>query len=99
MRETILGLALLLAAGAARADAAAVFQEHCAICHGKDGKGSIAGKKMGAKDLTTVTGPEAGIARSIAEGKGKMRPFRGELSDEEIAALARYVKVGLKSRL
>jgi mono/diheme cytochrome c family protein len=96
MRETILGLALLLAAGTARADAAAVFQEQCAICHGKDGKGSIAGKKMGATDLTAVAGSEAEIARSVAQGKGRMRPFEGRLTKEQIAALARYVKRGLK---
>jgi cytochrome c6 len=97
MRETVLGLALLLlSAGSARADPAALFQEHCAICHGKDGKGSIAGKRMGATDLTSLAGAEVDIARSIAEGKGRMRPLEGRLSEDEIAALARYVKVGLK---
>jgi cytochrome c6 len=94
MSATTLALVLLLAPGAASADAASTFQEHCALCHGQDGKGSAAGKRMGAKDLTTLDG-RAEIARSIAEGKGKMRPFKDRLSAEEIAALSKYVK-GLK---
>ncbi len=96
MKKTFLGLALLLAAGAARADAAATFQARCAICHGKDGKGSPAGKKMGAKDLTALTATQEQIEKSIAQGKGKMQPYKGKLSDDEIAALAKYIKAGLK---
>ncbi len=96
MKKTLLGLAMLLAAGAARADAAAAFQARCAICHGKDGKGTPVGKKMGAKDLTTVTGTQAEIEKSIAQGKGKMQPYKGKLTDGEISALAKYVKAGLK---
>ncbi len=97
MKKTILGLAMLLAAaGVARADAAATYQAKCAMCHGKDGKGTPAGLKLGAKNLTAVGASEADIEKAIATGKGKMQPFKGKLADSEIAALAKYVKAGLK---
>jgi cytochrome c6 len=68
----------------------------CYACHGKDGKGSPVGLKMGAPNLTTLKVSEADIAKVIENGKGKMTPFKGKLSPEEIQAVAKYVKGGLK---
>jgi cytochrome c6 len=88
---------LFLAATAARGDdAAALFQAKCKICHGADGKGSPAGLKMGAKDLTAAKVSQADAAKVIAGGKGKMTGFKGKLSDADIDALAAYVANGLK---
>jgi cytochrome c6 len=89
--------ALSLAPSVRAADAAALFASRCAVCHGKDGKGSAAGKKMGVADLAAEQQePVAEIAADIAKGKGRMPGFAGRLSPEEIQALARYVKAGLK---
>lgn len=97
MKRTLVALALLAAAATARADdAAALFQKKCAVCHGKDGKGSPAGLKMGAKDLTASKLGEAELKAVIENGKGKMTPNKGKLTDAEIASLAKYVKGGLK---
>ncbi len=92
----ILAAAVVLVAGAARADdASAVFEKKCATCHGKDGKGHTKmGEKMGIKDLTAANGAE--VEKIIADGKNKMPAFKGKLSDEEIKALAGYIKNGLK---
>ncbi len=95
----LVALAFLAAAGVARADAATaeLFQKKCAVCHGKDGKGTTPmAKKLGASDLTASTSSEADVAKVIADGKGKMTAFKGKLSDAEIASLAKYVKAGLK---
>lgn len=92
----VAALALSLAGPALAADAAALYSAKCAACHGKDGKGSPAGKKMGAEDLTKVNESEAKIASVITNGKGKMTAFKGKLTPEEIDALAKYVKAGLK---
>ena len=90
-------VALSLVRPALAVDTAALFATKCAACHGKDGKGTAAGKKMGAKDLAEeVKEPEKEIAEDIASGKGKMPAFKGKLSPEEIQALAKYVKAGLK---
>jgi cytochrome c6 len=90
-------VALCLAAPALAVDAAALYAARCAVCHGKDGRGSPAGKKMGVVDLAgEQKEPVKEIAEDIANGKGKMPAFKAKLSAEEIDALARYVKAGLK---
>lgn len=97
MKRTMLALAVLAFAAAARADdTAALFAKKCAVCHGKDGKGSPAGLKLGAKDLTATTLSLAEVQAVIENGRGKMTPNKGKLGEAEIQALAKYVKGGLK---
>lgn len=87
---TALIMAGVMAFGAGADD----YKAKCAMCHGADGKGQMA-KKMGSKDLTDpeVQGKsEADIAKIISDGKGKMTGFKGKLSDDQIKAVAAYVK-------
>ena len=86
---------LLLATAARAEDGAALFQAKCKMCHGADGKGSAVGKSMGAKDLTALKLSAADAAKVVENGKNKMTPFKGKLSDAEIKAVAAYA-VGLK---
>jgi cytochrome c6 len=95
MKRILFALAALSLAGAAHADAA-LFQSKCAACHGKDGKPSAVGQKMGAKDLTTVKESEKEIAATITNGKGKMPAYKDKLTDAQIESLAKYIKGGLK---
>jgi mono/diheme cytochrome c family protein len=98
--KTLLVTAVLAVSFASVAHAAGptdTFQAKCAACHGKDGKGqSDMAKKLGVKDLTATKLPAAEIEKVIANGKGKMTPWKGKLSDAEISALAKYVAGGLK---
>ena len=97
MKKTLVAAALLSLAGPAlAAEAAALYGNKCTACHGKDGKGTSVGKKMGAPDLTTLKISDADIAQVIENGKGKMTAFKGKLAPEEIQAVAKYVKGGLK---
>jgi len=99
MKKTLAAalLSLLLAPPALAAGPADTFQAKCAACHGKDGKGqSDMAKKLGVKDLTATKLPAAEIEKVIANGKGKMTPWKGKLSDAEISGLAKYVTGGLK---
>jgi cytochrome c6 len=89
-------VAVAFAGAALAADGAAIYASKCAACHGKDGKGTAVGQKMGAKDLAAAKGSEAEIATVISDGKGKMSAFKNKLSAEEIQAVAKYVKGGLK---
>ena len=90
-------LSVLVAPVALAAGPADTFQQKCAACHGKDGKGqSDMAKKLGVKDLTATKMPAAEIEKVIANGKGKMTPWKGKLSDAEISALAKYVAGGMK---
>ncbi len=95
MKRILFALAALSLAGAAQADAT-LFQQKCAACHGKDGKPSAVGQKMGAPDLTKVKESEKDLAGVITNGKGKMPAYKDKLSADQIAALAKYVKGGLK---
>jgi cytochrome c6 len=88
--------ALSLAELAYGADAAALWASKCQACHGKDGKPTTAGQRMGAPNVTTLKTSEADMAASIANGKGKMPAYKDKLSPEEIKALAKFVKNGLK---
>lgn len=99
MKKTLVAalLSLLVAPVALAAGPAETFQQKCAACHGKDGKGqSDMAKKLGVKDLTATKMPAAEIEKVIANGKGKMTPWKGKLSDAEISGLAKYVAGGMK---
>jgi cytochrome c553 len=79
-----------------------LWEKNCASCHGKDGRGETKmGKKAGVKDYTDPKVQEAmkddDAIKAIKEGKkdkGKevMKPFAEKLSDDEVKALAAYVR-------
>lgn len=90
--------AAVLVAGSALADSEAheLFEKKCAVCHGKDGKPTPMGQKMGAKDLTGLK-DEKLIATTIENGKPpKMAAFKGKMTDAQIQGVAKYVANGLK---
>jgi mono/diheme cytochrome c family protein len=99
----LLVAALASAAYIARAaDAAALFGDQCAKCHGEDGKGNTKmGKKLGIADLSDAKVQakftDADAAKAIKEGvkdkdgKLAMKPIEG-LSDADIPALVAYVR-------
>jgi cytochrome c553 len=87
------------------ADAAANWKEHCAKCHGSDGRGDTKmGHKLLISDLTdaklqakfTDADAAGAIKSGLKDAKGKtiMKPVRG-LSDDEVNALVTHVR-GLK---
>lgn len=101
MKQLALGFLLSLPAAfaVAAADGAALFKQHCALCHGKDGKADTpAAKKFGAKDLSASKTEDAEIIRQIREGKrddkGKqlMPGFGEKLSADDVTALLEKVK-------
>jgi cytochrome c553 len=95
----------LLAAGAAFVFAAPVaenWENHCAKCHGADGKGQTkVGKKLGLLDYTSAADQakftDAEAIKATAEGvtkdgKERMKSYKGELSEQEIRDLVAYVR-------
>jgi cytochrome c oxidase cbb3-type subunit 3 len=79
----------------AAADGGAVFKANCTACHGSDGKGNPA---IGTPDFTNSKTQsslsDAEIIDTVTNGrKGTiMRSWKGKLSDEEIAAVAAYLR-------
>jgi cytochrome c6 len=95
----------LIAAGAAIALAAPVaenWENHCAKCHGADGKGQTkAGKKLNVKDYTDAKVQadmkDEDMIKATADGvfeKGKerMKAYKDELSAAEIKELVAYIR-------
>ena len=76
------------------ADAGALWGQHCASCHGKDGSGNTAmGKKLGVKDYSKEQGfSDAEATNIIKNGKGKMKGYKDKLSDADVKALVAYVR-------
>ena len=65
-----------------------VFADNCSICHGADGLGGNGGPDLSvspsAKDVTAVT-------KQVSDGGRGMPPFKGTLSDQQIADVTAYV--------
>jgi len=87
---------------ASAADGKALWDEHCANCHGKDGKGETKmGQKVGVKDYTDAkiqaACDDALAFKSVKEGliedgKTKMRPFAEKMNDDDIKAAVAYLR-------
>jgi|SRR5690242_13841006 len=92
--------ALAVTTSAFAADGKAVYTEHCAKCHGADGKGDTKmGQKLGARDYTDAAVQaaftDAQAVKSIKEGMKKddktlMRP--SDLPDADIKASVEYMR-------
>jgi cytochrome c553 len=78
------------------------YSDHCAKCHGADGKGQTKmGKKLNVRDMTTeaykkdlddakaLTSLKEGIKK---DGKEIKKSYASELSDADIKALVAYVR-------
>lgn len=93
---------LAAAMTACAADGKALWDQHCAMCHGADGKGQTnMGKKLGAKDYTDAK-VQAALTDEAAtkaikdgfkneEGKTVMRPAKN-YTDNEVKALVAYMR-------
>ncbi len=76
-----------------------LYKAKCAGCHGADGKGSVAGKKMGAPEFSSPAvqkAPDSALADYIENGgpqKKASHAFANKgVSAAEAAKLAAYVK-------
>ncbi|MBI3652329.1 MAG: c-type cytochrome [Acidobacteria bacterium] len=73
-------------------DAAKIFADKCAVCHGNDGKGKL----KGTPDFTNAEWQkketDAEFTETIKAGKKPMPPFGGKLSEEQIKSLVAYVR-------
>ena len=80
---------------AADPSAAELYKSKCQSCHGPDGKATTIGKKLGARDFQdpdVAKMSEEELAKITTDGKNKMPAYKGKLKDDQIKALARYIK-------
>ena len=103
-RKTCMLMAVMIASAGVSfgADASAIWAQHCASCHAKDGSGNtMMGKKNGVKDYrdakVQAAFSDGEVERAIKEGvkeegKEKMKSFKDKLSDADVKALVAYVR-------
>ncbi len=98
----IFSIAIFAATTVLAADGKALYEEHCAKCHGADGKGNTKmGQKLGARDYTSAKTwdglTDAAAVKTVKEGykdkEGKMimKPAEG-VSDADAKAMVDYMK-------
>jgi mono/diheme cytochrome c family protein len=81
-----------------KAQAEELFDQYCARCHGRDGRGATQlGEMLDAPDFTDKDWWKGGVSdermrAAIAEGKGEMPAFGRRLSRPEVASLIAYVR-------
>ena len=71
-----------------------LFSKNCSVCHKRDGRGDI---QLGAPALYNsplVNGQKPALIQLILQGKKgtSMPPFAATLNDQEIAAIATYIR-------
>ena len=100
--RSILTIAIFAATTIFAADGKGLYQQHCAKCHGADGKGNTKmGQKLGAKDYSKAKTWEgltdAAAVKAVKEGlkdkEGKvlMKPTEG-MSDPDAKAIMDHMK-------
>jgi len=68
---------------------AQVYQQNsCFVCHGTLGGGGL-GPRLAGNPLLTIG---QFVVAQILLGRGEMPPFGGKLSDQQIAAVAQYIR-------
>ena len=75
------------------ADAAAdLYKSKCAMCHGADGKGKMAGTKdLGSADVQKSS--DADLNAVITKGKPpKMPAYDGKLTADQVKGLVSYIR-------
>lgn len=102
-RHILLGLPLMVGAVLIAAPVAENWENHCAKCHGADGKGQTkAGRKLNVKDYADAKVQaemkDEEMLKAIVEGvsdkagKEKMKAYKEELSADEAKELVSYVR-------
>lgn len=69
-----------------------LYEQHCATCHQKDGKGKPGQyPKLAGNPIVTLEDPIPAIT-TVVNGKGEMPEFGDKLSSDEIASILSYIR-------
>jgi mono/diheme cytochrome c family protein len=71
-----------------------IYQQHCARCHGADGKADTeSGRIYDVPDLTTSRPSLSRITSIVKNGEGQMPRYNKKLTSKEIASVSKYVRL------
>ena len=79
---------------------ASLFRQNCAICHGREAEG----KEMDGKVIPSLRRgdveqkSEQEIYNQIYNGGNGMLPFKGQLSENEIQRMVKFIKYDLQGK-
>jgi mono/diheme cytochrome c family protein len=76
-----------LASGDAATDGAQIFEQHCAACHGADGRGKVGPSLHGVAEKYVAFESQTLV---VAQGRGAMPSFRSTLSNDQIDAVVTF---------
>jgi cytochrome c551 len=80
----------------AQGSTADIYKTKCAMCHGADGKGNTPmGPKLGVRDFhspVVVKESDQTLFDITKDGKNKMPPYKGKLTDDQIKDLVKYIR-------
>jgi cytochrome c6 len=96
--QVVLALVISMAGAVsfAQSSGEAIYKANCQSCHGSSGTPSPGiAKMMGVKpvsdpDIKKLTASEE--FDSVKNGKGKMKPFSGKLTDDQIKDVVTYFR-------
>jgi len=94
----LIGLFVTASTAAAQApDGKALYEKSCRMCHGPQGVPPEAMVKMMGKIPSfsaafLASRTQDSVVKVLEHGIGKMKPFKGKLTPEEVAAVAKYVR-------
>ncbi len=81
---------------AGKIDYKKIFSNECQKCHGRDGKGTKRGKRLGVPNFTDGDWQDATtdkqMINTITHGKKRMPTQKHKLSPEEIKAVVKYIR-------
>lgn len=85
-----------VALSAAQDPGKAIFTSKCALCHGPDGRGNTSiGKSLKIADVHSADVQklsDADLKTVITNGKNKMPPFKGKLTDAQMLQVISYIR-------
>jgi mono/diheme cytochrome c family protein len=88
---SLTGLALLLGSGDAHAEAAALYSDRCASCHGEDGAATTpVGRALSIPSFAGRQYPREQLVKLFAESESHKR--LGPFSDAELDALVAHLE-------
>ena len=93
-------VALSCTGAIAQSSGEAIYKAKCASCHGPDGMANTSiGKALKVKpisDPTVKSQSQQKMNESVANGEGKMPPFKGKLTEKEIHDSVAHFRAFLK---
>ena len=92
--QLVLALTVSLAGPVCFAESGeAVYKANCQSCHGSTGTPNAGiAKMMGVKPASEYKTSEEEQIKSVKDGKGKMKPFAGKLTDAQIKDTVKYFR-------